>query len=242
MKGFKVALRTGYSIWFSQFLSGNDTMKDSTASSEPLNSRPDAEIEIVGTIQPNPISRSLPEGSTVTVRVDMTLRNSDSPLSFDATRSFIAQNQKVSSGFHIYHTDDGTGSLPRIHINAPMVDVNVDEDLMTLYPDLTVSVDVTTKVYTKKAHDGQMQQYFFRGKLSTMEFGDKHVIFLGAGRQPMVWLYWDTKEDIIEKYVKNNGHAGHTGNCSRSFRCRGYGLSHQPVLRLVTPIAFSVVE
>ncbi|TGO73587.1 hypothetical protein BELL_0348g00020 [Botrytis elliptica] len=194
-------------------------MKDNTASSEPLNSSPDTEIEISDS-----------------------LRNFDSPLSFDAKSRSIAQNQTVSSGFHIYHTDDGTGSLPRIHINAPMVDVNVGEDLMTLYPELTVSVDVTTEVYSKKAHDGQMQQYFFRGKLSTMEFGDKHVIFLGAGRQPMVWLYWGTKEDIIEKYVKNNGHAGHSGNCSRSFRSRGYGLSHQPVLRLVTPIAFLVVE
>ncbi|KAF5877609.1 uncharacterized protein Bfra_001976 [Botrytis fragariae] len=111
-----------------------------------------------------------------------------------------------------------------------MVEVNVDEDLMTLYPDLTVSVDVTTKVYTKKAYDSQMQQYFFRGRLPTME------------SRSMVWLYWGTKEDIIEKYVKNNGHAGHTGKCSRSFRSCGYGMSHQPVLRLVRPIAFSVVE
>ncbi|TGO29808.1 hypothetical protein BPAE_0011g00810 [Botrytis paeoniae] len=217
-------------------------MQDDTTSSVPFKSHADAEIEIVGTLQPNPISRSLPEGSTVTVRLDMTLRKSDSPLSFDTKSSFIAQNKTVSSGFHIYHTDDGIGSLPRICTQAPMVDVNVDEDLMTLYPDLTVSVDVTTKVYTKKAYDGQMQQYFFRGRLSTMEIGDKHEIRLGAGRQSMVWLYWGTKEDIIEKHVKNNGHAGHTGKCSRSFRSRGYGMSHQPVLRLVRPIAFSVVE
>ncbi|KAI9649085.1 hypothetical protein NHQ30_001652 [Ciborinia camelliae] len=221
-------------------------MSDNTTSGMSANSHADAEIEIVGTLQPNPIPRSLPEGSTITVRLDMTLQKSDSPLTFYTKDSFIAQNQTMLSRFRVYHpaTDDGTGGWRRIHINAvPGTLVNVDEDLMTLYPDVTVSVDVTTKVYTKKADDGQERKYFFGSRFSTLETGEKYEMCLGAAIQPMLWLYWGTKEDIIEEFVKGNGHSGHTGECSRIFRTRkAYGWGEQPLLRMVRPIEFSVVE
>jgi hypothetical protein len=221
-------------------------MSDNTTSSVSATNHADAEIEIVGTIQPNPIPRSLPEGSTITVRLDMTLQKSDSPLSFHTKSSFIAQNLKMTSRFRIYHpaTDDGTGGWRRMHINPGSgFLVNVDEDVMTLYPGVTVSVDVTTEVYTKKADDGQERRYFFGSTLSAMEPGEKFEMCLGAAYQPMLWLYWGTKEDIIEEYVKGNGHAGHAGKCSRTFGTREvYGWLGQPLLRMVRPIEFSVVE
>src|SRR4051812_17827061 len=120
-------------------------MSDNTTSCVFANSHPDAEIEIVGTLQPNPIPRSLPEGSTITVRLDMTLQKSDSPLSFNTKSSFIAENLTMASRFRVYHpaTDDGTGGWRRMHVlPATGVSVNLDEDVMTLYPDVTVSVDV----------------------------------------------------------------------------------------------------
>jgi hypothetical protein len=209
-------------------------------------SHSDAEIEIVGTLQPNPIPRSLPEGSTITVRLDMTLRKSDSPLSFYTGNSFITQNQTMESRFRVYRpaTDDGTTGWRHTLINAlPGILVNVDEDLMTLYPDVTVSVDVATKVYTKISYDGQERKYFFGSYLSTLEIGEKYEMCLGAGSQPMRWLYWGTKEDIIEEYVKGNGHSGHTGKCSRSFRTpKAYAWGELPLLRMVRPIEFTAVE
>lgn len=221
-------------------------MSDNTTSGVSANSRASPEIEIVGTLQPNPLPRSLPEGSTITVRLDMTLQNSDSPLTFATKSSFIDGNQTFTSRFRIYHpaTDNGEAGWRRMHVLAvagPLVDV--DKDLLTLYPDVTVSVDVATKVYTKKADDGQLQQYFFGSRLSTMEDGDKYEMCLGAAYQPIMWLYWGTKEDIIEEYSKINGHSRPTGECSRTLQLRGAcGWGDQPLLRLVKPIEFSVVE
>lgn len=217
-----------------------------TTTSVSANSHADAEIQIVGTLQPNPLPRSLPEGSTITVRLDMTLRNSGSPLSFYTKNSFIAPNQRVMSRFRVYHpaTDDGKAGCRHIHLNivtGPLIDTQAD--LITLYPGVTLSVDVTTSVYTQKAADGEERQYFFGSRLSTLESGEKYEMCLGAGPQPIMWLYWGSKEDIIERYVKGNGHAGHQGNCSTTFRAHEvYGWAGLPPLRLNRPIKFSVVE
>lgn len=203
----------------------------------------DAEIQIIGTLIPNPLPRSLPEGSIITVRLEMTLQKSDSPLSFYTKNSFIAQNQKITSRFSFYHSEDGNteSSLRRIFIlPLPGTLIDTEEDLMTLYPGVTVSVDVATEVYTK-SRDGEEQQYFFGSRLSALIPG-KAEMCLGAAMQPILWLYWGTKEDIIDRYVKNNGHAGHTGTCSRSFRAREvYGWAGQPRL-CMRPIEISVVE
>lgn len=207
------------------------------------NGHSDAEIQIIGTLLPNPLPCSLPEGSIITVRLEMTLQKSDSPLSFHTKSSFIAQNQKGASTFHVYHPDHGIGSIPLIHgLAVPGRLIDIERDLMTLYPGVTVTVDVATKVYTKSM-DGEERRYFFRASLSSMIPGEKYEICLGAGMQPMLWLYWGTKEDIFDRYVKDAGHADHTGECSRSFRTREvYGRAGQPLLRLIRPIEFSVVE
>lgn len=210
------------------------------------NSHADAEIQIIGTLQPDPLPRSLPEGSTITVRLDMTLRKSDSPLSFYTENSFIAQNQTMLSRFRVYHpaTDDGKAGWRHIHINAVLGPlINIEEDLITLYPGVTVSVDVATKVYTRIADNGEERQYFFGSRLSSMEPGEKYEMCLGAGVQPILWLYWGTKEDIIEKYMKGNSYASYTGESSRTFRAREtYGWADQPLLRMMRPIEFSVVD
>lgn len=217
-----------------------------TKASVSANGHTDAKIKIIGTLLPNPLPYSLPEGSTIIVRLDMTLQKSDSPLSFYTKDSFIGQNQRYESRFRVSHpaTDDGKGGWRNVHINAiPGTLIDTEEDLMTLYPGVTVSVDVATTVYTKATSDGEERQYFFGSYLSSLTPGEKYEISLGAGVQPILWLYWGTKEDIIERYVKDNGHASHTGKCSRSFRTREvYGWAGQPLLRMTRPIEFSVVE
>ena len=96
----------------------------------------------------------------------MTLIKSDSPLTFDTTGSFIEQNLTLSIRFRVYHpaTDDRTNGWRRIHVNYCGQEVNTD-NLITLYPDVSVSIAVSTKVYTKKAVDCEERKYFFGTKL-----------------------------------------------------------------------------
>jgi hypothetical protein len=221
-------------------------MSDNKTTEVPANAHTNAEIQIIGTLQPDPLPRSLPKGSTIKVRLDMTLRKSDSPLSFYTKNSFIAQNQRMLSRFRVYHpaTDDGTAGWRRIHIlPAPGILINTEEDLITLYPGVTVSVDVETKVYTKKATDDIERHYFFGSRLSSLEPGETYEMCLGAGCQPILWLYWGTKQDIIERYIKGNNQTGHTGESGRTFRTREvYGWANQPILHMIKPIEFSVIE
>jgi hypothetical protein len=218
-------------------------MSDNKTSTEPADAHADPEIQIVGALRPDPLPRSLPEGSMITVRLDMTLRKSDSPLSFYTKNSFIAQNQTTLSRFRVYHpaTDDGEAGWRRMHINAvPGTLIDTEEDLITLYPGVTVSVDVETKVYTKKAADDEEPRYFFGSLLSSLEPGERYEMCLGAGAQPILWLYWGTKQDIVERYVQGNDQ---TGECGRTFRNREvYGWAGQPILRMIKPIEFLAVE
>lgn len=224
----------------------NATMSDNETTRVTANGHANSEIQIIGTLQPDPLPRSLPEGSTIKVRLDMTLRNSDSPLSFYTKNSFIAQNETTLSRFRVYHpaTDDGTAGWRRLHINpVPGTLIDTEEDLITLYPGVTVSVDVETKVYTNKAADDEERQYFFGSRLSSLEPGERYEMCLGAGAQPILWLYWGTKQDIIERYVKGNDQTSHTGECGRTFRTREvYGWAGQPILRMIKPIEFYVME
>lgn len=197
-----------------------------------------AEIQVTGTISPNPISRSIPEGTPITLHLELTLQNADLPLSFHTKNSFVMEQQSGISRWRVNHAATGAEVASRrldsvMFVAGPVV--NVDTDLLTLHPDIPVPCDVTCKLYIDVAVTGQRQPYFFGSRLSSMEAGETFHMSCPVGVAPIRWCYWGTKEDVIkDRELRDDG--------VRTFQARPTKWEDCPKIVMSKPIEFEVTE